>query len=418
MAADAPQRYGWCRHREGVTMRLREVARQKRNARGATATAVLVIGVLMIGTAALAQLAPGGTFTDDDGNPHEPDIEAIAAAGITQGCNPPTNDRYCPNASVTRAEMAAFLLRGTGQQNTLPAFQGYFSDVPNGAWFTGYVERLFELGITTGNANGTYEPNGLVTRAEMAAFVLRAIGEDENLPALQATFSDVAADAWYRPYAERMHQLAITTGCATNPLRYCPNGAVSRAEMASFLTRALGLVPIVPPPPTTTTTLPPSASFGSGTWIVGSEVPAGTYRNSGGSGCYWARLSGFGGTLDEIIANNFDDVINIVTISPTDRGFESSGCGTWRNNFGTRTSSPTAAHGGGHFVIGTEVAAGTWRNSTSTNSCYWERLRGYSGQLADIISNNFSYSIQTVTISSSDVGFYASGSCGTWTYLG
>ncbi|MGA7280180.1 MAG: hypothetical protein WBZ40_00210, partial [Acidimicrobiia bacterium] len=59
----------------------------------------------------LAVLPPGGSFVDDDGNVHEGGIEAIAAAEITQGCNPPANDRYCPDRVVTRGQMAAFLSR-------------------------------------------------------------------------------------------------------------------------------------------------------------------------------------------------------------------------------------------------------------------------------------------------------------------
>ena len=46
---------------------------------------------------ALAALPPGGTFTDDDGHIFEGAIEAIAAEGITKGCNPPTNNKFCPN---------------------------------------------------------------------------------------------------------------------------------------------------------------------------------------------------------------------------------------------------------------------------------------------------------------------------------
>jgi len=51
-------------------------------------------------------------FVDDEGSMFEADIERIAAAGITMGCNPPTNDRFCPNDYVTRGQMAAFLARG------------------------------------------------------------------------------------------------------------------------------------------------------------------------------------------------------------------------------------------------------------------------------------------------------------------
>ncbi len=54
-----------------------------------------------------------GTFIDDDGNAHEPFIEAIVAEGITGGCSP-AGDRYCPDESVTRGQMATFLARGLG----------------------------------------------------------------------------------------------------------------------------------------------------------------------------------------------------------------------------------------------------------------------------------------------------------------
>lgn len=54
------------------------------------------------------------TFTDDDTSIFEGDIEAIAAAGITAGCNPPTNDQFCPERTLIRAEMATFLARALG----------------------------------------------------------------------------------------------------------------------------------------------------------------------------------------------------------------------------------------------------------------------------------------------------------------
>ena len=75
----------------------------------------LMIGLLgSTVTVAAADLSPGGTFIDDDNSPHQGDIEAIAAAGITRGCNPPINDRLCPGSNVTRGQMAAFLHRALG----------------------------------------------------------------------------------------------------------------------------------------------------------------------------------------------------------------------------------------------------------------------------------------------------------------
>src|SRR5690606_41394018 len=57
---------------------------------------------------------PGDQFVDDDGHVFESDIERLASAGVTRGCNPPANDRFCPDDFVTRGQMAAFLHRAIG----------------------------------------------------------------------------------------------------------------------------------------------------------------------------------------------------------------------------------------------------------------------------------------------------------------
>jgi hypothetical protein len=181
-----------------------------------------------------------GTFVDDDGNLHEPNIEAIAAAGITKGCNPPDNDRFCPSQTVTRAEMAAFLVRAMGFEDFLVPYRGTFPDVAEGQWYTGYVETLADLGVTTGYTDGTYRPNGTVTRAEMAVFLTRAFST-VTPPTAQGIFTDVPAGAWYADAAEQIFADGITKGCKTTPLGYCPDALVSRDQMASFLARALGI---------------------------------------------------------------------------------------------------------------------------------------------------------------------------------
>ena len=72
---------------------------------------ILVGIVVMAVLAPMAVLAAGGKFTDDDTSMFEVDIEWMADAGITQGCNPPANDNYCPNSNVTRGQMAVFMHR-------------------------------------------------------------------------------------------------------------------------------------------------------------------------------------------------------------------------------------------------------------------------------------------------------------------
>lgn len=182
-----------------------------------------------------------GAFVDDDGLAAEPDIETIAALGITKGCNPPTNDRFCPADGVTRAQMAAFIVRALGEEQNIGAYQGLFSDVPSTTWYWGYVERLADLGITTGTGPEVFAPDRVVSRAEMAAFLIRAFGVGGWQPT--GIFSDVPAGAWYIEEVEELYDMGVTFGCGTDPLRYCPTAEVTRAQMASFLARVLAPAP-------------------------------------------------------------------------------------------------------------------------------------------------------------------------------
>lgn len=105
-----------------------------------------------------------------------------------------------------------------------------------------------------------------------------------------------------------------------------------------------------------------------------------------------------------------------MTISPGDKGFESDRCGTWTNDLGDGRST-TKAFGDGMWFVNSEIRPGLWKNSDSSNGCYWERLSGFSGEFRDIISDDFTYSPSIVNISSSDTGFH-SDDCGVWTYQG
>jgi subtilisin family serine protease len=103
------------------------------------------------------------------------DIDRLATAGITRGCNPPTNDRFCPGADVTREQMAAFLVRALDLRATSNV---RFRDVPAGSRFAGDIDKLATAGITRGcnpPTNDRFCPSSAVTRAQMAAFVRRAL---------------------------------------------------------------------------------------------------------------------------------------------------------------------------------------------------------------------------------------------------
>jgi uncharacterized protein YkwD len=116
----------------------------------------------------------GGTFCDDDTSIFEADIERIAAAGITKGCNPPTNNRFCPDAYLTRGTMAAFLVRALGL--TRSGSVDFVDD--NHSIFEADIEKLAAAGITKGcnpPANNRFCPDAYVTRGTMAAFLARAL---------------------------------------------------------------------------------------------------------------------------------------------------------------------------------------------------------------------------------------------------
>lgn len=181
----------------------------------------------------------------------------------------------------------------------------------------------------------------------------------------------------------------------------------------------------VPPSPTPVPPTPTPAApiFGEGAKVVGQDIQPGTYRSTGPgeglfSACYWERLTGWGGTVDEIIANNFADYRQVVTIQEGDVGFNSHGCGEWTADLSAITESLDAPFTDGTWIIGVDISAGTWQSEVpSSDGCYWERVSGFGGRLDDILANNFADTQQVVTISASDAGFQTHG-CGTWTKIG
>ena len=105
-------------------------------------------------------------FADDDGSPFEDDINRLAAAGVTVGCDVA---RYCPDRVVRRDEMAAFLARSLGL--TPSATDGFADD--DGSVFEGQIGAIADAGITVGCADGLFCPDRPVLREEMAAFLAR-----------------------------------------------------------------------------------------------------------------------------------------------------------------------------------------------------------------------------------------------------
>ena len=189
-------------------------------------------------------LPPGGSFTDDDGDTHEGGIEAIAAVGITNGCNPPANDRFCPETSVTRGQMAAFIARA---RQLAAGGEDFFVD-DSGEVFERPINSIAAAGITVGcnpPANDRFCPDRPMTRGEMAAMMVRAFA----LPASRGNHFVDDDGSIFESAIDRVALAGITVGCnpPTND-RFCPSALITRGQMATFLTRALGFTPNRPPP--------------------------------------------------------------------------------------------------------------------------------------------------------------------------
>jgi len=208
---------------------------------GTSIVLMALVGSQM-GTALADPTEPGGTFTDDNGSVHEGFIEAIAMVAITRGCNPPFNDRFCPDEPVTRGQMAAFLTRSF----PLGDESASYVDAA-GHTFESEIGRLGGSGITRGcnpPVNDRFCPDEQVTRGQMAAFLVRTmelVGSDSN-------FADTDGHIFESEIAA-LAGAGITLGCnpPANDL-FCPDQVVTRGQMATFLGRSLHLEPIVPPP--------------------------------------------------------------------------------------------------------------------------------------------------------------------------
>jgi len=168
-------------------------------------------------------------FADDDFNIHEENINAIATAGITEGCSAIFTWQFCPDHKVPRDQMASFIARAL---DLPPATQDYFSD-DDGNTHEAAINSLAEAGIAAGCDTGRYCPLDSISRAQMATFLFRAMGLDE---VDEDRFADDNGSV-HEVSINAVAAAGVTVGCGDGT-NFCPAAAVSRAQMASFLARA------------------------------------------------------------------------------------------------------------------------------------------------------------------------------------
>lgn len=168
-------------------------------------------------------------FTDIGALTLADQIERLAFAGVTDGCAP---GKYCPAAPVTRGQMATFLSRALGQPST---DADYFDDDDVSIHEDG-INRLAVAGIARGCTGTEFCPRDPVTRAQMAAFISRAL----DLPAAGVDVFDDDDGDLHEAAINALAARDITSGCdPARPELFCPHETVNRAQMAAFLVRML-----------------------------------------------------------------------------------------------------------------------------------------------------------------------------------
>lgn len=183
-----------------------------------------------IGYALTATAAP---FADvPDNNVFARYVNTIYGLGITTGCS---SGNYCPDQNVNRAQMAAFLVRAAEGEPAANCTVAPFADVPATDAMCKYIKRAKELAIIGSCGNNNYCPTQNITRAQMAAFLIRAVEGEPTTGCTTAPFTDVPATDALCKYIQRVKTLGISTGCSAG--NYCPTQAVTRGQMAAFIAR-------------------------------------------------------------------------------------------------------------------------------------------------------------------------------------
>jgi hypothetical protein len=178
--------------------------------------------------------------------------ERMMTAGIIPSFDGASGPEFRPTTRILRSDMAEFLVEAhfwkLGWSVPNRACLSYFPDVACGHPQRLHIEWAKDLGIALGNAQGNFVPDGNVTRAEMAAFLERLKwGGDGNVPKCYPDpgWSDLAEiPDWSEPYVHALRADRITAGCSASPLAFCSLGGVQRSEVATFLARLVGEVPL------------------------------------------------------------------------------------------------------------------------------------------------------------------------------
>lgn len=163
-------------------------------------------------------------------------ISKLHSRGIVAGCG---TFKYCPDAVVTREQLATILIRTLGMFDPPVPSEQRFSDVPPARSSYRFVDQLFLRGITAGCDSGLFCPERTVTREQLAIFLARALGVPNPPPPAAPLFTDVSPARVGYAHIDEVARRGLMLGYGDG--RFGPDDPVSRAQLAAILYRAFNL---------------------------------------------------------------------------------------------------------------------------------------------------------------------------------
>ncbi|WP_234405013.1 S-layer homology domain-containing protein [Paenibacillus bouchesdurhonensis] len=177
------------------------------------------------------------TFTDISRHWAEAQIRQAVEQGTVSGYPDGT---FKPNSRVTRAEFTLMLMNAINSRGESTELR--FGDVQEiGTWAQTAVAQSAASGIVTGYSDGTFRPNASITRAEMAAMIARALKLQLDTNVSTGFSDDEAIPQWAKGSIEAIRELSIVNGRGGN--RFVPDDTATRAEAAVMLLRMLEVNP-------------------------------------------------------------------------------------------------------------------------------------------------------------------------------
>ena len=188
--------------------------------------ALVLALVMTLGLATVGTSAAYSDFTDTADVSFEEAMKVMNAVGVFVG----DGNKLDPKGNLTRAQAAklvAYLALGEDIAEALPKTGSKFTDAPDGAWFTGYVNYMANEGYTTGTSATTFSPNGSLTGYQFGAFLLAVLGYDREIEGM-------VGNDWETKVAVKLEECGITDG-----VDKLGSVALTREEAAQFCLNSL-----------------------------------------------------------------------------------------------------------------------------------------------------------------------------------